>query len=210
MCALDGARLLFWPGQCLELPFMLPRLGEEEEECCSWRGQLPENAGRASSHNVKERIEIQLKHLAAQEKHLKISRWKLMGDCFCFNQNLLWGFCKKQCYIRRFNTDECFPLKHNSVERWDQDREAKYAAVGKEGGVLSDTPLTSLAQPVADSTPLSVKVLQFLRFGEEDERAGEAVGSVWGPENGPTSQVCLIWGWTFTWTESEESENKLQ
>lgn len=42
-CALEGARLLFWSGQCLELSFMLPRLGKKEEECCSWRGQLPEN-----------------------------------------------------------------------------------------------------------------------------------------------------------------------
>lgn len=45
------------------------------------------------------------------------------------------------------------------------------------GGVLSDPPLTSLALPVADPTPLSGKVLQFSRFGEEDQRAGEAAGS---------------------------------
>lgn len=45
-----------------------------------------------------------------------------------------------------------------------------------EGRVLSDSPLTSLAQPVADPTPLSGKVLQFSRCGEEDQR--EAVGSV--------------------------------
>lgn len=46
------------------------------------------------------------------------------------------------------------------------------------GGGLCDPPLTSLAQPVADPTPLSGKVLQSSRFGEEDERAGEAAGSV--------------------------------
>lgn len=53
----------------------------------------------------------------------------------------------------------------------------KIHGCGEEGGG-SDPPLTSLAQPVADPTPLSGNVLQFSRFGEEDQRAGEAVGSV--------------------------------
>lgn len=44
--------------------------------------------------------------------------------------------------------------------------------------MLSDPPLTSLAQPVTDPTRLFGKVLQFSRFGEEDHRAEEAVGSV--------------------------------
>lgn len=58
-CAWDWARLLFWWGQCLELPFMLLRLREKEEERCSWRGRLLQNAGVASSRDVQKRVETQ-------------------------------------------------------------------------------------------------------------------------------------------------------
>lgn len=48
-CALDWTQLLFWPGQCLELPLTLRRLAKEEEPFCSCTLQLQKSRHRLKS-----------------------------------------------------------------------------------------------------------------------------------------------------------------
>lgn len=109
-CALDWARLLFWSGQCLELPFTLQRPRE--------RGEGPAAAGRRSCTNAGA-----LKPLLPDRRATGEDKFKLLLGTRSVRGSLTGVKCRRSPRIqfsgpdlirRRSNGVRCSPLAANS------------------------------------------------------------------------------------------------
>lgn len=118
---LASARLLFWSGQCLELPFILKRLG-------NWgRGKRPAAAGRHSCRaaytdpRLCSRMHIELNHVHVSAPSWTTKPWNgagLTSPCVILSLVKLVKNCRNRIYVNLTSALCFFNLLKDKQIKW--------------------------------------------------------------------------------------------